>query len=150
MEYLPKGLATEEYVDDKIADIEVSGGGAGLKYAEERTVYLTEIHGVVVQPLEITEEERAYNIETVKKVCEEEEAVFISLYGVFFFLWATGYSGGKRYARFGNIAEYGDVLSSSKVTITSEGDAIAVEEEIQTGSAPTTKSDFNNDFSKDF
>jgi hypothetical protein len=150
MEYLPKGLATEEYVNEKIADIEVSGGGAGLKYSVERTVYLTEIHEGGDHQLEITEEERAYNIETVNKVCDEGEAVFISLFGVFFFLWVSGYSDGKRYATFGNIAEYDGVLFSTKVTITSEGDAIVVSEEIQTGSAPTTKSDFNSDFSKDF
>ncbi len=28
MEYLPKGLATEDYVNEKIAEIEISGGGS--------------------------------------------------------------------------------------------------------------------------
>lgn len=31
MEFLPKGLATEEYVNEKIAEIEVSGGGTTTK-----------------------------------------------------------------------------------------------------------------------
>lgn len=130
----------------------IEEGGTGLKYSEERTVYLTEIHEGEVAKLEITEEERAYNIETVSKVFEGlnigNPKVFITCYGHFYFFLSGRNSGDKQSATFGEIAEYDGRLSSSKVTITSDGDAIAISEVIQTGGSAT--SDFNNDFNNDF
>lgn len=132
--------------------IEGGTGGTGLKFSEERTVYLTEIHDGEVAKLEITEEERAYNIETVNHVFENLKSgspkVFITYYGTFYFFLSARNSGDKQSATFGDIAEYEGHLQSLKVTITSDGDAVAELKEIQTGS--TTPSDFNNDFNNDF
>lgn len=133
--------------------IEGGEGGAGLQYSEERTVYLTEIHEDGDDILEITEEERAYNIETVNKVFEGFDAgnqkVFISLFGTFYSFQYGEISDDKKSATFGNVAEYVGVLHSMKVTITSEGDAIAEATQIKTGSSETP-SDMNSDFSNDF
>jgi hypothetical protein len=127
--------------------------GSGLQYSEERTVYLTEIHEDGDDTLEITEEERAYNIETVNKVFEGFDAgnqkVFISLFGTFYFFQYGRISDDKKSATFGNVAEYEGVLHSMKVTITSEGDAIAEATQIKTGGSETP-SDMNSDFSNDF
>lgn len=133
--------------------IEGGEGGAGLQYSEERTVYLTEIHEDGDDILEITEEERAYNIETVNKVFEGFDAgnqkVFISLFGTFYFFQYGRVSDDKKSATFGNVTEYEGVLHSMKVTITSEGDAIAEATQIKTGGSETP-SDMNSDFSNDF
>lgn len=133
--------------------IEGGEGGAGLQYSEERTVYLTEIHEDGDDILEITEEERAYNIETVNKVFEGVDAgnpkVFISLFGTFYFFQYGSISDDKKSATFGNVTEYEGVLHSMKVTITSEGDAIAEATQIKTGGLETP-SDMNSDFSNDF
>lgn len=131
----------------------VEQGGAGLQYSEERTVYLTEIHEDGDDTLEITEEEREYNIETVNKVLEGFDAgnqkVFISLFGAFYFFQYGRISDDKKSATFGNITEHDGVLHSMKVTITSEGDAIAEITLIKTGGSETP-SDMNSDFSNDF
>lgn len=143
--------------------IEGGGGGSGLQYAVERTVYLTEIHEDGDDTLEITEEERAYNIETVNKVFEGFDAgnqkVFISLFGTFYFFQYGRISDDKKSATFGNVTEYEGVLHSMKVTITSEGDAIAEATQIQTGGSvepellegymPLSR-DFSDDFNNDF
>lgn len=129
----------------------------------ERTVYLTEIHEDGDYTLEITEEERAYNIETVNKVFEGFDAgnqkVFISLFGTFYFFQYGRISDDKKSATFGNVTEYEGVLHSMKVTITSEGDAIAETTQIQTGGGvdpgllegymPLSR-DFSDDFNNDF
>lgn len=141
----------------------VEQGGSGLQYSEERTVYLTEIHEDGDDILEITEEERAYNIETVNKVFEGFDAgnqkVFISLFGTFYFFQYGRISDDKKSATFGNVAEYEGVLHSMKVTITSEGDAIAEATQIKTGGSidpellegymPLSR-DFSDDFNNDF
>lgn len=133
--------------------IEGGNGGTGLKYSEERTVYLTEIHEDGDYTLEITEEERAYNIETVNKVLEGFDAgnqkVFISLFGAFYFFQYGRISDDKKSATFNDVTEYEGVLHSMKVTITSEGDAIAEATQIKTGGS-ATPSDMNSDFSNDF
>lgn len=143
--------------------IEGGEGGAGLQYSEERTVYLTEIHVDGDDILEITEEERAYNIETVNKVFEGVDAgnqkVFISLFGTFYFIQHGRISDDKKSATFGNVTEYEGVLHSMKVTITSEGDAIAETTQIKTGGSidpellegymPLSR-DFSDDFNNDF
>lgn len=127
-------------------------GGTGLKYSEERTVYLTEIHEDGDYTLGITEEEREYNIETVNKVFEGVMAgvqkVFIALYGRFYFILETSGSNDKKSATFSDVIEYEGSLQSIKVTITSEGDAIAEATNIKTGGSAI--SDFNNDFNNDF
>ena len=131
----------------------IEEGGTGLQYSEERTVYLTEIHEDGDYTLEITEEERAYNIETVNKLFEGFDAgnqkVFISLFGTFYFFQYGEVSGDKKSATFGNITELEDSLWSMKVTITSDGDAIAESTNIKTGGS-ATPSDFNSDFNNDF
>lgn len=135
------------------APVIIKEGGSGLQYAVERTVYLTEIHEDGDDTLEITEEERAYNIETVNKVFEGFDAgnqkVFISLFGTFYFFQYGRISDDKKSATFGNVTEYEGVLHSMKVTITSEGDAIAEATHIKTGGS-ATPSDMNSDFGNDF
>lgn len=129
----------------------IEEGGTGLKYSEERTVYLTEIHEGEVAKLEITEEEREYNIETVNKVLvgigEEAFNIFISLFGRFYSFLDVAISGDEIRVLFGAVVDY-EGLCSLKITITDKGDAIGVVEEIQTGGSAT--SDFNNDFNNDF
>ena len=126
----------------------IEEGGTGLKYSEERTVYLTEIDilgeaGVV----QISEEERAYNIETFNKAWDNNN-VFISWFGVYFNLIEM--YNGETYgsATFNSLAEYNDTLVSYIIKVDTNGDAIATLKEIQTGGSAT--SDFNNDFNNDF
>ena len=57
----------------------------GLQYALERTAYVTKTKmGNNVNDTEITEEQRAYNIETLRLACIEDKAVIISREGVIF------------------------------------------------------------------
>jgi hypothetical protein len=77
------------------------------------------------------------------------QKVFISLFGTFYFFQYGRISDDKKSATFGNVAEYEGVLHSMKVTITSEGDAIAEATQIKTGGSETP-SDMNSDFSNDF
>ena len=129
--------------------IEGGGGtGTGLKYSEERTVYLTEIHDGEVAKLEITEEERAYNIETFNKAWDNHN-VFISWFGIYFnpIEMRKGETYGS--ATFNALAEYNDTLVSYIIKVDTNGDAIATLKEIQTGGCSAT-SDFNNDFNNDF
>ena len=133
----------------------IEEGGTGLKYSEERTVYLTEIpYGDGDYTLEITEEERAYNIETVEKFFagiddEGKPKIFISYYGVFYPWLSAHESGDNKEVQFGRVVEEGGQLFSLKVTVSNNGDAIAISEVIQTGGSEAP-SDMNSDFSNDF
>lgn len=137
------------------------GGGTGLQYAVERTAYATELNlAGYVETLEISEEERAYNVETYKMVWEEEQPVFLSSVGGFLF-FVSGHQDattGEGYVRFNNVLDGGESdflggLISYTIMLYSNGDASYKVEQIQTGGstpAPETKSDFNKSFSKDF
>ena len=56
-------------------------GGSGLQYTVERTVYITKMVsssdslGVLEEDIEITDEQRAYNLETLKKIEGGESVV---------------------------------------------------------------------------
>lgn len=133
---------------DKVAE-----GGTGLKYSEERTVYLTEIHeDETMSQLDISDEERAYNIETVNKTLEGLDTgklgVFISYYGRYYFFTHGTVSDEDMQFQFGSISEGAGDLYSTKVTITNKGDAIGVTKLIQTETP--RESDMNNDFNNDF
>lgn len=137
------------------------GSGTGLQYAVERTAYPTryELLGYT-ETLEISDEERAYNIETCKMVWDEDQPVFISNMGSFLSMVSSSRdaSTGEGYVKFNNVLDNGeeDILSgliSYTIMLYSNGDAICKVEQIQTGGstpAPETKSDFNKSFSKDF
>ena len=128
-------------------------GGTGLQYAIERTVYPTKmyIEDQSSDDVSISDEERAYNVETYRMAIGLEP-VFLSIEGCFLPLLYTAYSesnpnGGQ--ARFGIvISTHPSVLESISLTITGNGDAIIRLEGIDTGSS--SPRDMNNDFSKDF
>ena len=113
-------------------------GGTGLKYSEERTVYLTYDEG----SYEITEEERNYNKETFALAFEKN--IFISYYGIFYHL----ISGNGYELRFSSGVFHDDTLVDVSIYLYKDGEAAFVLTPIQTGS--TTPSDFNNDFNNDF
>lgn len=136
----------KKYVDDMVASS--SSTGKGLKYSEERTVYLTEIHILgEVDVAQISDEERAYNIETFNNAWNNQN-VFISWFGTYFnpIEMRNGETYGS--ATFNALAEYNGILVSYIIKVDTNGDAVAELKEIQTGS--TTPSDFNNDFNNDF
>ena len=148
---------TKKETDDLIADIEVSVGGEGLKYSVERTAYPTKyiIEGHE-DNFEISEEERQYNIETFNKSWNDSN-VILSFAGGFVnhTLASQDATTGEGYVVFNVVQDFGDVdfptgLISQTATIYSNGDATIEIKQIQTGSAPTTKSDFNRDFINDF
>lgn len=126
----------------------IGSDGTGLKYSEERTVYLTEIHILgEVDVAQISDEERAYNIETFNNAWNNQN-VFISWFGTYFN--PIEMHNGETYgsATFNSLAEYNGILVSYIIKVDTNGDAVAELKEIQTGS--TTPSDFNNDFNNDF
>ena len=129
--------------------------GSGLQYVIERTVYpnrMTYYGEEVGEPIELTEEQKAYNIETVDMHVDDKE-VFISLAGYFLHHAATAYDGHFgpwSWSEFTTLMPGGDVIDLLSVTITADGNATLEVKEFETGSAPSTTSDMNNDFSNDF
>lgn len=128
--------------------IEGGEGGSGLQYSEERTVYLTEIHEDGDDILEITEEERAYNIETFNKMWDDHR-VFITWSGMYFNPIQA--SKGDIYgdATFQVVAEIDGVLVTCSIKVDTNGDAALELKEIKTGGS-AIPSDMNSDFSNDF
>lgn len=137
------------------------GGGAGLQYAVERTAYPTELNlAGNIETFEISDEERAYNIETYKMVLEEGQPVFLSMTGGFLFQISSSQNSttGEGYVNFNCVLDNGEGkflggLVSYTIVVYSNGDASGKVEQVQTGGstpAQTTKSDFNKSFSKDF
>lgn len=128
--------------------IEGGNGGTGLKYSEERTVYLTKTNIVVDETLEITEEEREYNIETFNKMWDDHR-VFITWSGMYFNPIQA--SKGDIYgdATFQVVAEIDGVLVTCSIKLDTNGDAALELKEIKTGGSETP-SDMNSDFSNDF
>lgn len=133
------------------------GTGGGLQYAIERTVYPTRIETPDESwVLDITEEQRAYNIETLSlagglNVCLSYMGSLLSLVAI--------YDNGAVYrAEFNLVQEYNGDLGSVTITITADGDAVGVSKLIQTGSIsedalegyiPLSR-DFSDDFNNDF
>lgn len=133
--------------------IEGGEGGSGLQYAVERTVYPTrvEFEGDKPTDVEITEEERAYNIETYDMARNRMEPVFVSLDGNFFqvVIMSDEMVVYNAVQYIDNLFGY-DGLYSLTITISKEGDAIFSSKPIQTGGGSETPSDMNSDFSNDF
>lgn len=128
--------------------IEGGEGGAGLQYSEERTVYLTKSNIAVDETFEITEEERAYNIETFNKMWDYHR-VFITWSGMYFNPIQA--SKGDIYgdATFQVVAEIDGVLVTCSIKVDTNGEAALELKEIKTGGSETP-SDMNSDFSNDF
>jgi hypothetical protein len=134
-------------------------GGGGLKYSEERTVYLTKIDlfGEIEDTFEITEEQREYNRETVRLASDNEMPVTLNKGGQMF----APYTSGSSEARF--IASYVDETETWSFTIfiNDNGNAEgawkvipmgATKEELATlleGFIPLSR-DFSDDFNNDF
>lgn len=132
----------------------VEQGGSGLQYSVERTVYPTrvEFEGDKPTDVEITEEERAYNIETYDMARNRMEPVFVSLDGNFFqvVIMSDEMVVYNAVQYIDNLFGY-DGLYSLTIVISKEGDAIFSSKPIQTGGgASATPSDMNSDFSNDF
>lgn len=132
-------------------------GGAGLKYSTERTVYPTKlVHPGGVQDYEITEEQRAYNKETIESV----DYPIISLYGIFLSTSSGGYSDGISWITFNCVQESEGELVSILLSIYSNGDAELtgkvfplgggnIDPELLEGYMPLSR-DFSDDFNNDF
>lgn len=124
----------------------------GLQYAIERTVYPSQIFywGQGSGTAELSDEERAYNVETYKMAVMDLKPVFLSIEGYFLPLLDSARSHYNPYegqARFGIVVTLLG-LDSISVTITGNGDAIIRAEGIETGSS--VPSDMNSDFNNDF
>lgn len=81
---------------DKVENGEAGGGG--LKYAVERTAYMTKVYSdlygtIIDEDFEITEEQRAYNIETLEMVARGDSVIVICE-GIIFNLFGFAVQGG--------------------------------------------------------
>ena len=130
-----------------------SSVGSGLQYSVERTVYPTRLESEGNEPtdVEITEEERAYNIETYDMAWNRMEPVFVSHIGIHFnvIVMSDEMAAYNVVTHFSNAFGYNGLYSFT-ITITKEGDAIFSSKQIQTGGGSATPSDMNSDFSNDF
>lgn len=126
----------------------IEEGGTGLKYSEERTVYLTKASIVFDETFEITEEEREYNIETFNKMWDDHH-VFISWNGMYFNPILANKGDVYGDAIFQVVAEIDGVLVTCSIKVDTNGDADLELKEVKTGGSETP-SDMNSDFSNDF
>lgn len=133
--------------------IEGGNGGTGLQYSVERTVYLTRSEFAGYEPIdgEITEEERAYNIETYDMAWNRGEPVFVSFNGCHFnvIVMSDEMAVYNVVSHINNMFDH-DGLYSLTIVISKEGDAIFSSKPIQTGGGSAIPSDMNSDFSNDF
>lgn len=109
------------------------GGGSGLQHTVERTVYITKMVsssdslGVLEEDIEITDEQRAYNLETLKKIKGGESVVL--------------FVDGRSYNHVGDTYQDELMIESLymlslypfnlSITLNANGDAISVIEEVQ-------------------
>lgn len=140
------------------APVIIKEGGSGLQYAIERTVYPTRIkmdlEGILSEDIaiEISDEERSYNIET-GSMAFIKEPVFISYLGCFFAQTVVNYNsetGSWADAIFNTVQEVDGLLYSLSMIVYANGDVNFEVEKIQTGGGSATPSDMNRDFSNDF
>ncbi len=155
-----------EKIQELLDIVEQGGGtGSGLQYAVERTVYPTRAEWEEDEPeeVEISEEERKYNIETVMKAAEEGN-VFIAFAGMFLscVFSVNNTESGYAYAKFNSVYEIEETLVSVSTAITSNGDAVltvrviktgggSIDPELLEGYMPLQRQfsdDFNNDFAR--
>ena len=101
--------------------------------------------------VEITEEERAYNIETYDMAWNRGEPVFVSFNGCHFnvIVMSDEMAVYNVVSHINNTFGH-DGLYSLTIVISKEGDAIFSSKPIQTGGGSETPSDMNSDFSNDF
>lgn len=147
--------------------IEGGEGGSGLQYAIERTVYPTwikmDLEGILSEDIaiEISDEERAYNIET-GSMAHTNEPVFISYLGCFFAQTTVNYNtetGSWADAIFNTVHEVDGLLYSLSMIVYANGDVNFEVEKIQTGGGVDPEllegympmmRDFSDDFNNDF
>ena len=140
------------------------GGGSGLQYTVERTVYITKMVsdslGVLEEDIEITDEQRAYNLETLKKI-EGGESVVLFVDGRAYNHVGDTYQDELMIESLYMLSLYPFNLS---ITLNANGDAISVIEEVQisggSGSVDIDPEllecymlitrDFSDDFNDDF
>lgn len=116
-------------------DVPESEGGGGLKFAEERTIFGSQLTikylGFTLgeEVVELTDEQRQYNIETFN-LTEGETPIILSAGGIWLYYESTGYTNDViqwvSYSSVVNNAEMG--LTSLTVIIYPNGDAIATME----------------------
>lgn len=154
--------AAKKYTDEKIAQIGGGGGGSGNGGDfEVRTVYPTKQTIFEEETLDITEEERAYNIETLSKTlsgktvfCKVGEAILFPTISM---------SGVVTEATYSTVVVLEGSLASYSLTIMSNGDAEVVIADVTTGGGgggsidPTLLEgympmmrEFSDDFNDDF
>lgn len=132
------------------------GGGGSI---EVREIYPTKVLGLIDEDYDITEEERAYNIETLSKVVEGE-TIFLKKDGGT--LFPTMYRSDESYSevKFSLVVDLFGTPYSYTATITSNGDAVLETKELSTGGGgidpellegymPLVR-DFSDDFNNDF
>ena len=112
------------------SDLEINGsegGGAGLQYAVERTVFPTKLawEGHEDENYEINEDERNYNIETFRRVWEYGD-VFISIFGIAFTQLEGQYNESDDTGTyiFGHLNYLDGYFISVTITVTTDGDAV--------------------------
>ena len=129
--------------------------GSGLQYATERTVFPNRMiyYGEDVdEPIELPEEQKAYNIETADMYHNGND-VFISFASFFFHpvvVAEDGSDGSWKRVGFSTLLSYEGEIDLLSVTITADGNATIEVKKFETGSAPSAPSDMNSDFSNDF
>jgi hypothetical protein len=137
----------------EFAPVIIKEGGSGLQYAVERTVYPNRMiyYGEDVdEPIELPEEQKAYNIETADMYHNGND-VFISFASFFFHpvvVAEDGSDGSWIRVGFSTLLSYEGEIDLLSVTITADGNATFEVKKFETGSA--TPSDMNSDFNNDF
>lgn len=101
---------------DKVENGEAGGGG--LKYSVERKVYTEELDGI-----ELTEEQRAYNIETFN-IAYNGEFVTINMEGMLFAVWDRYKDNRGRYVEFTIFASLSGISLDSTLRIYEDGSVV--------------------------
>ena len=126
------------------------GGGAGLQYAVERTVHVNKeiLEEGDIAEIEITDEQRAYNLDTYN-MCVNGEPVILSAQRSLMEMWYGSKSGG--YFTFGTLGLFEDILIELTITVDNYGNATARQGYRElTGGGNEIPSDMSSDFSNDF
>ena len=122
-----EGRSLEEILAN-LGDGGGSGNGGGF---EVRNVYPTKQTVLEEETIDITEEERAYNIETLSKTLSGE-TVFCKV-GEAILFPTISMSGAVTEATYSTVVVLGGSLASYNLTITSDGDAEVAIAEVTTG-----------------
>lgn len=134
----------------------------GLKYVEERTVYPSKmiVDREEADSYELSETEKAYNIETLDKAINERSVIIVVAGYIFHFVYSESDST-ERIGKFSYVGEFDNNLLSISITINQDGDAIweqkvlelggggSIDPEMIEGFIPLSR-DFSDDFNNDF